>query len=287
MQPIRVTRTSRQADEWALVLMSAGIPHAVTGEGSRWTVLVHTDDAAHAEAALAAYDREALDAAGPRAMPGAREPYPWMSGVAVALALLAAFGITGPPHGSRWFERGAAIAGRIVGDEPWRAVTALTLHTDAVHVLGNAVASAVLVPPLVQRLGIGAALGLMLGAGVLGNVLSAAVHAPGHVAIGASTATFGVIGALAAIRLVPPRRDAAARRRWIVIAATVVLLVLLGTSRTADVVAHATGLAAGLGLGFGAGALVRRPPPPAVQGALVAVTVGTVATAWWLALARS
>ena len=266
------------------MLTAAGIPHAVSDDDASFMVLVAADDAVRAEAALAAYDRETIDAALARLAAPAVAPYPWMSGVVVALALLAAFGVTGPPAGSRWFERGAAVAGRIVGDEPWRAVTALTLHVDAVHVLGNAVASAVLVPPLVQRLGVGAALWLMLVAGILGNALSALVHAPDHVAVGASTATFGVIGALAAVRLAPPRRDVATRRGWVVIAASVVLLVVLGTARTADVVAHAAGLGAGLVLGFGAGFFVRRTPPAAVQASLVALTAGTVAAAWWLAL---
>ncbi|MBI1737568.1 MAG: rhomboid family intramembrane serine protease [Candidatus Rokubacteria bacterium] len=256
----------------------------MSGEGASWLVLVPADDAAHAEAALAAYDRETADAVVAGGAPPAGTPYPWMSGVTVALALLGAFGVTGPPAGSRWFERGAAIAGRIVADEPWRAVTALTLHVDAVHVLGNAVASAVLVPPLVQRLGVGVAVWLMLVAGVLGNALSAVVHAPDHVAIGASTATFGVIGALAAIRLAPPKRDVPTRRGWVVIAASILLLVFLGTARTADVIAHAAGLVAGLGLGFGAGFFVRRALPATVQGALIALTAFTVAAAWWLAL---
>lgn len=266
------------------MLTAAGIPHAVSDDDLSFMLLVDADDAARAEAALAAYDSETIDAALTRLAPPTVAPYPWMSGVVVGLALLAAFGVTGPPAGSRWFEHGAAVAGRIVGDEPWRAVTALTLHVDAVHVLGNAVASAVLVPPLVQRLGVGAALWLMLVAGVVGNALSALVHAPDHVAIGASTSTFGVIGALAAIRLAPPRREVATRRGWVVIAASVLLLIFLGTSRTADVVAHAAGLVAGLVLGFGAGVLVRRPPAATAQATLVALTAVAVAAAWWLAL---
>jgi membrane associated rhomboid family serine protease len=245
-------------------------------------LLAPADDAAHAEAALAAYERETLEAALERLAPRVGPPYPWMSGVAVALALLGAFAVTGPPAGSEWFERGAAVAGRIVGGEAWRTVTALTLHADAVHVLGNAVASAVLLPPLVQRLGLGVALAVMLLAGALGNTLAAMIHARDHVAIGASTATFGLIGALAALRLVPPRYGME-RRGWVVIAASVLLLVVLGTSRTADVVAHVAGLAAGLVLGAAAGLGGRRPPRAGVQGLLVVAVVTAIAAAWGLA----
>ena len=289
MQPIRVARTSTQANEWALVLIAAGISHAVAPDGNSWSVLVPADEFDRAHAVLAAYDRESADAAAPVTPATAETPaYPWMSGVTVGLLLLGAFAITGPPaSGSRWFERGAAAAGLVVGDEPWRVVTALTLHSNAVHVLGNAVATAVLLPPLVQRLGVGAALCLALLTGALGNLLSALVHHPSHVAIGASTATFGAIGALSTLRLLPSvTAGMKGRRRWVVIVATVLLLAMLGTARDADVVAHTLGLAAGGALGLG-GALLRQPPRAAIQWALAALTALLVAGAWGLALGGS
>ena len=283
-EPVRVARTSAQAEEWALVLTAAGIAHAVAGHDDGWSVLVFVDDMQRAHAALAAYDRENAE----RLPPPEPPPYPWMSGVTVALVLLAVFSLTGPPGaGSRWFERGAAAAARVVGDEPWRAVTALTLHATTVHALSNAVATAVLLPPLVQRLGIGVALCLMVLSGAAGNVLSALVHDPRHVAIGASTATFGAIGALGALRLLPsPTAGTTSRRGWMVLAAMLALLAMLGTAPEADVVAHALGLVAGAALGLATGAVVRQPPRAAVQWALVALTVLVVAGAWALALAR-
>jgi membrane associated rhomboid family serine protease len=286
VESIRVAPTSARADEWALVLTAAGIRHAVAPDDEGWSLLVFTADAGRAHAALAAYDRENPEAAATPLPPPEAPPYPWMSGVSVALLLLGVFGVTGPPGaGSRWFERGAAVAGRVAGDEPWRAVTALTLHADVVHVLGNAVATAVLVPPLVQRLGVGGALCLMLFAGAIGNVLSALVHDPGHVAIGASTATFGAIGALAALRLLPSSAAGGMRRRgWVVLAAALLLLAMLGTAPRADVVAHALGLVAGGALGLAAGALLKSPPRAAIQWALAALSAMVVAGAWGLAL---
>jgi membrane associated rhomboid family serine protease len=73
------------------------------------------------------------------------------------------FAVTGPPAaGPRWFEQGAASARHIVSGEPRRAATALTLHADAVHVAGNAIATALLLPAIVQRLGVGCGLWLVL-----------------------------------------------------------------------------------------------------------------------------
>jgi rhomboid protease GluP len=280
-EPVRVAPTSAQADEWALVLTAAGIAHAVAGHDDGWTLLVFADDLPRAHATLAAYDRENAERGAPAAE---APPYPWMSGIAVAGLLLAAFSLTGAPEaGSRWVERGAAAAGRILDDEPWRAVTALTLHANAVHVLGNAAATAVLLPPLAQRLGLGVALCLLLLAGAGGNVLSALVHDPRHLAIGASTATFGAIGALAALRLLPSTGPSG-RRGWVVLAATLVLLAMLGTAPEADVIAHALGLVAGGMLGLAAGALLRQPPPAATQWVLGSLAALLTAGAWALAL---
>jgi membrane associated rhomboid family serine protease len=287
-RPIRLARTARQANEWALVLGAAGIPHAVTSDDDGgFVLLVAADDVDRAETVLAAYDREAGDAAAAVSAPPPQvAPYPWMSGVTVGLFLLGMFAVTGQSASrSHWFERGAAVAGRVFGDEPWRAVTALTLHADAVHVLQNAVATAVLLPWLVQRLGVGGALGVTLLSGAVGNLLSAIVHDSRHVAIGFSTAAFGIIGLLASLRLIASRTPGASGRRgWVVVAATVLLLVMLGTARDADVVAHVLGLCVGGVFGLAAGILVRRPPSPPVQWALTMLTALAVAGAWHLAL---
>jgi len=283
MQPIRVAPTSSQADEWALVLTAAGIPNAVEPTAAGWAVLAAPDDLARAQAVLAAYDDERRGEA-PRTA-AAPEPYPWMSGVALGLLLLWLFSLTGTPaSGSSWFERGAAAAGRIVAGELWRAVTALTLHADAVHVAGNALAAAVLLPPLVPRFGAGGALLLLLLAGALGNVLAALTHDPRHVAVGASTAIFGAVGVLVAVRLVTGDEATSARKRWTAPVAGVLLLVTLGAARGADLTAHAFGFVAGAALGLAAALAARRRPRPAVQWTLGAIAAIVLAVCWRLAL---
>jgi len=280
MQRIRIAATASQADEWALVLTAAGIPNTVEADASGWAVLA--DDTVRAHGALAAYDAERRERASPT--PAAHEPYPWMSGVALGLLLLWSFTVTGTPAaGSPWFERGAAAAGRILAGEPWRAVTALTLHADVVHVVGNAVALTVLVPAIVQRFGAGAALLLLLLAGAGGNVLAAIVHDPRHVAVGASTAAFGAVGVLVALRLVPSEARPPGRR-WPAPVAGVLLLVTLGSAPGADLTAHVTGFVAGVVLGFVAGVAVRRRPGPAIQWILGGLAAIAVAVCWRLAL---
>ena len=282
MQPIRVAPTASQADEWALVLTAVGIPNAVAPDAGGWAVLAAAADAPRAQATLAAYDDERRTET-PRP-PAAPEPYPWMSGVALGLLLLWLFGVTGGAASrSPWFEPGALVAGRVLAGELWRAVTALTLHVDIVHVAGNALAVAVLLPPLVQRFGAGVALVLLLLAGALGNVLAAMTHDARHSAVGASTAAFGAVGVLVALRLIP-REAPTSRKRWTAPVAGVVLLVTLGAARDADLAAHVFGFVAGVLVGLVAGVALRRRLGPAMQWMLGALTAVTVALCWRLAL---
>ncbi|HYE94263.1 MAG TPA: rhomboid family intramembrane serine protease, partial [Terriglobales bacterium] len=236
------------------------------------------DDAPKAHAMLAAYDDERRDTAAARADDA---PYPWISGVALGLLLLWLHTLTGT---AAWREPGAAIAGRILAGEWWRSVTALTLHADVVHVVGNACALAVLLPPLVQRFGAGAALIALVASGALGSVLAAFVHAARHSSIGASTAAFAAVGILVADRLVT--REPARRKRWLVPIAGVLLVVMLGTGPRADLAAHAFGFVAGAALGAPAAALMKRPLPAVAQWLLGTLAALILAASWHLALTR-
>jgi membrane associated rhomboid family serine protease len=285
--PVRVTGSESQADEWALVLAAAGIPHRVEpDDGPGWTVVVPSAEAARARDALDAYDGEAPR--GRDVAPAARASRgAWAPGLVCGALLVAFFTVTGPPDGgSRWFSRGAAASGPMLAGEPWRAVTALTLHADAAHVAGNAVATALLLPGIVQHLGPGGGLWLVLLAGTGGNLLAALAHEPGHVSVGASTATFAAVGILAAWRLASPARSSHRTRwrRWAVpIASVVVLLTALGVGPRTDVLAHGAGLLAGGAVGL---VTSRATPPTApLQWGLVAAAALAVAGCWRLALA--
>ena len=265
------------------MLASAGIPHRFEPRGEAWTLSVPEEDAPRALEALDAFDAE--ERAHARSPVAAQRPLPWVLGIAAGLLLLEGFIVTGPPAaGSRWFERGAAVAG-LMRAEPWRSVTALTLHLDVAHVAGNAVATAVLLPAVAQRLGAGAGLLLVMLAGALGNVLAAMTHAPGHAAVGASTATFAAIGMLGVLRLCTgPAGERTRWKSWRVPAASLLLLVLLGAGRGADVLAHVTGFASGAVVGL-VGAVRRQPLGPAVQWMLGALAAAIVAACWLRALA--
>src|SRR5207253_8132371 len=114
------------------------------------------------------------------------------AGFHLAAALWAFYVVTGPAwRESAWARVGAADAARVLHGEPWRAVTALTLHADAAHLLGNVVSCAVFVTALARLVGVGVAGFAVLVAGTIGNLLAAALRRAGHTSVGASTAIFG------------------------------------------------------------------------------------------------
>jgi membrane associated rhomboid family serine protease len=282
----RTGGSAGEASEWALVLAASGIAYRVEEGGAGWAVLVPDADLIRARRALRAYDVENRRPLAATPVPGGSVRAAWTVGLLVGALLLGFFAMTGPPApGSIWFERGAAAAAPMLGAEPWRAVTALTLHVDTAHALGNAVATALFLPPILERLGPGSGLGLVVLAGVGANLLAAALQGPPHVAAGASTATFGAIGILAGLRLRAAASRAGGRDSawWIVPVAALVLLAILGTGRGADVLGHAVGLATGGALGLAA-AFIRRPLAGRIQWALVGGVALAVAGCWRLAL---
>ena len=284
---LRTTERLAEANEWSLVLTAAALPYRLEAANGEWRVLVDEDHEAAARAALDAYDAEREPPA-PVVVPAAPPAgdFAWTTGLLAGVTLLALFAVTGPGRArSEWFQRGAGSARLMWHGEPWRAVTALTLHVDGVHVLGNSVATVLLLAAVVQRLGPGVGLALFVLAGAIANLLAAAAHGGGHVAVGASTATFGALGILAALQFASPGTVRDSRtRRWTVPVAALVLLLWLGTSPNADVLAHAAGLLTGALLGL-AVARHSRPPGSMTQLACALATVLVVAVAWALAFA--
>ena len=282
---VRVALNRQRADEWAVVLAAADIPHWLRRRLDGWALIVPAPDAAAALESLDAYDRENAREGADRGDAVAPSRPVTMVGVYVALLLIGLFAITGSrARRSEWFQHGEADATRMMAGEWWRAVTALTLHADAPHLLGNALASALLVTAVCQQLGPGVGLWLVLLAGAGGNALTAAVHGAGHVSVGASTAIFGAVGILAGLRILTPGRVGSRLGKWWVVAATsLVLLALLGTGPNADLLAHVFGLLAGGALGLVAALTIRWTPRAPVQWLLVAAAGAAVCGAWRLA----
>jgi membrane associated rhomboid family serine protease len=260
-----------------------------------WVILVRDEDYPRASQSIDEYEAENRDWP-PR--PARERPRHASSlAVPVIFALLVIFfAVTGPEAGrSLWFDRGIAVSQQVLHGQPWRAVTALTLHADSVHVLGNAISGTVFVSAVQRRIGAGGAALAVLATGIAGNLANAFYHqAKGieHVSLGASTAVFGAIGLLAATQLVldraPRQRDG--RAAWLRIAGPIVggfaLLGALGAGgERTDLGAHLFGLLAGVVIGLGVAFPLRRAShavdvATGQQG--YSVTLGSGAPRWWV-----
>lgn len=200
-----------------------------------------------------------------------------------------------------WLEAGSAEASRILSGEWWRTITALTLHADGAHVMGNALIGGVFVWLLSRRLGSGIAWLLVFLGGGLGNLINALVLGPPHNAIGFSTASFAAAGLLAAITPfgvgggmhgfghggISRRVYRFIKSALIPVSAGLGLLAMLGAGENTDLGAHLFGFVAGVALGVVAGLLATRYglPDKRANGWLFGVALMLPVGAWWVAFA--
>jgi membrane associated rhomboid family serine protease len=233
---IRETQDAALAGDWALVLSSAGIAHDLQSAGGWFRIVVEPNDLPAAARGLDAFDAEAradLAARIPVTDEGKSALGLWTALLLVTIHLLAGGRDTAEP--SRWFAVGSASAELILRGEWWRAVTALTLHADLLHLFGNAVASLIFVSAVGRSLGPGVGAAAILTAGAAGNWITAAVHRTGHVSVGASTATFAALGIMAGLGALRRYRQLPQRRRaWVPIGAGLGLFAMLGVGQPPD-----------------------------------------------------
>jgi membrane associated rhomboid family serine protease len=275
----------------ALVLDSRAVPCLIEIRERRWCLLVppeHYETALHE---LRCYHRNNRN--WPPPMPQGHPLAENTLATISILILLATFhnitqldasgvGIVMPD----WVSLGNAQAAKILGGQWWRLVTALTLHADWAHLSSNLAIGGIFVIFLCRELGSGLSWSLILGAGILGNLVNAFVQEPVHSSVGASTAVFGAVGILAAISLVRYRNQL--QRRWpLPVAAALALLAILGTEgKNTDLGAHLFGFIYGFFLGLIAEYLTGQLGRPGrLVNALLSLMCGAcVAGAWWMAL---
>ncbi len=289
--------SQRKLQNWTLVLQSRRIPCQARKNDRSWQLFVPAEHYQTACRELQHYETENRD--WPPPPPKERKLHENTSSTIWILILLAVFhnltihkgDLFGQYH-IDWFELGNAHAQKILSGEWWRLVTALTLHSGALHLAGNIAVGGMFMVRLCRILGSGRAWFLVLVAGILGNLVNACVQSPVHRSIGASTAAFGAVGLLAAINMLHFRENL--WRRWPVpIAAALGLLALLGTGgENTDIAAHLFGFLFGIGLGFLSAYLADKNEPLTKSmsrthftNKILAITsIVIILTAWTLAL---
>lgn len=275
-------RPEGKGDEWTLVLEAMGIPY----ELASGRIKVTPSSAPRALDNILAYERENVSV--PERSTESL-PLPWSGNLLILGGLLLFFSLfqggaelPGLGHIS-WTEKGAADSGAILSGQWWLGLTALTLHADPAHVLGNVVFGAPFVVLVCSRLGTGLGWTGIVFSGWAGNMVNAWIRGPGHLSIGFSTSVFAAAGIMVAVH--KNRRGLKNGIDAVVMA--LALLALLGAGgENTDLAAHFWGVFCGLAWG----AILRFQPLPLPPSKAISFFLGTatflvVVIAWHLALA--
>ncbi len=287
--PIKVAEREK-AMLWSLVLSAVGIPHHLANTENGWVILVPEESSREAVRQIELFELENKEEEGKTThTPGSRPIRYARQTLWTLLVLSALMSVTFRYEiRDQLLAAGAADSDKMLDGQWWRAVTALFLHADPAHFLSNVAIGGFIVFWLIEEIGPGAGWFLTLFSGALGNWFNAVAHGhDGHLSIGASTAIFGALGSLVAIRAVRRGKNGLFREALRALASGLALLAMLGSGQgRVDLGAHLFGFASGLFLGLAAGFIkgFSYAGSALVGKVLVALSIITVAGAWILAI---
>jgi membrane associated rhomboid family serine protease len=262
--PLATYSSFSSADDHALVLIATGHECWIHPQESSFLLLVPSAIAPSARDEITAYESEKVPPLSPLTEnPSFRHQSAGIIHLWLILLILSFAWQTADPS---LVERGLSSSHALIHqNEWWRPFTALFLHSDFPHLLGNLLGGALFGTLVVRSIGPVLGLTAILASGTLGNTLNAFFHLPEeHRSLGASTAVFGALGILAALGSIELLRHPRALPWRRIIAPLLGGLILLGwmgggsPGSLTDVGAHIAGFLSGLGLGT-LGPLISRP----------------------------
>lgn len=272
----------------ALVLTSLEIPWQILEANAEFALVTPIDFAERAKYELWQYDEENRPPA-PPPPPVAVTYHDATPGIIFYIGTLGLFAwLAGEAaFGRDWLAAGRIDGVRLRAGELWRPVTALTLHLDLKHLLGNMGFGALFGFFAGRLVGNGVGWLTIILSSALANCLNTLLLDASHRSIGASTAVFAALGLTAGFVW---RGKLMAQDRWPYrvgpIVGGVALLAFTGTgSENTDVGAHLTGFAcgflAGMLLVYAAPILARAKVQFVSAVAAIVLLVGS----WFIALA--
>ena len=286
---VGMTPETDLAQLWSLVLHAAKIRHGLRQGEAGWQLLVAEENTLRATEELRLFTEENRHWPPEKAARPYRETIvehappvlPIMGALAVFHAITGGWEANSP-----WFASGVLDRGLVMHDgQWWRLVTALTLHSDSAHLLGNIFFGGPLVYSLCRHLGRGIAWFSVLLTAVLANAVNMFLHDDPYYSLGFSTAVFGMVGLLSGMRL---RRIGGWQEMLLALGSAASLLALLGSSgEKTDLGAHFWGVGFGLLLGMllaVLGLAGKRVLAPVWQWLLFVGSLGLVLGCWLYAL---
>ncbi len=248
--------TLDEAHERALVALSMGesirVEHG--DEPGEFDLQVEPDAAVKISEEIRQYEAEAEMVTISKIVPSNWVKYPsgWGYYIIWATVLIVVFYLQ--QNDLTLSDRGASSSiGLIENGEWWRPFTALFLHADVGHILGNLASGALFGMLVSKSIGPFKAWAMILISGTVGNLATSALTYPeSFTSIGASTAVFGALGILSGIGLVENFREKVSMP-WVRVLAPLIagfaLLGMLGGAEpgsNTDVLGHVFGFSAGV-----------------------------------------
>jgi membrane associated rhomboid family serine protease len=300
-QPAVVFRSarSRACEERAFVLQAVGINSEVEFVGGEigYEVLVEAVVREQALQQLWMYEQERATRPPPPVEASPPLSGGWRGAVGyVVVLLLVPFLLAQSWFPLNTWDAGTMDPRQIRAGEWWRALTALTLHWDATHLLGNLCSGVLLGISAAQVWGSARAWLLIAVAAAAANLVEGLLDLGQYVSAGASTAVFAALGLVAAHAWHSRNQRTRTLRDWVPLIAGVALLGMFGAGAqdpqgavnvtdSTNVLSHALGFAMGALLGLAVATTRGARWLAAIPAWLAAaMTPAAVAGAWLLAL---
>lgn len=241
--------TYKEASERALVVLAFGRPCSVRQVGGDFVIDARAEDQAAIIGELGRYqdDQQSIKPKAPKS-----RTQPFKQGLPVLtlwiLSLMTVFYLQQQDRTLTF--RFANSAGEVLRGEWWRPFTALFLHADVGHLLGNVLIGGFFCVLVAQLVGPWRGWLWILSGGTAANAMNAWLHRSQNFrSIGASTATFAALGILVGIASRQAWRNRSYRGFRPLVLPLIAGVVLLGWfgsgGPNTDVAAHVLGMAWG------------------------------------------
>ncbi len=245
------TASHNQLTSCSLVLSAVNISHTISNKDGKSIILVPEESEEEARFQIESYVAENKNWPPQKDFSEQNNSSIQPPTLLVIGALILFYSVTGPwSANSHWFQFGAGDATAILRDgEYHRLITALTLHANVVHLLGNCFLGGFLIHFFCRTTGPGIGLFAILVSASLGNLINVRLHQEAHLFVGFSTAVFATIGMLSIISY-HANRKFAGYHLLVPFMAGAALLAMTGSSgERTDLGAHLFGLLSGFFVG--------------------------------------
>jgi rhomboid protease GluP len=279
----------KKANDHALVILSMGLAYWMFPDDGKYRVFVDTPQLEAVQEQLARFDKENRFWPPKPLVYEKGKPVGLLSFLPYLIILIAIYAVQ--HHGANPIEdRGLMnVVAFVQRHEWWRMITALTLHSDLAHLVGNLGMGCFFAFFVVQIFGFGPGWLAILLAGAAGNTLNAWFYYPSEFySMGASTALFAGVGLIVGNALRQGMTHYKESGMQSIGFPLFVALVMLGWWGSAgirtDVTAHLFGLLAGILLGLVL-AMIRPERLAKYRYLCMVLTFLLIAIAWYFALA--